>query len=128
MAISGTRSADIQEAALRVAAHEAARTLPWLLPLAILLGLGGLVGSLVALMTLLGHGWPGLFTAGIAITLACLVRELLRLHVDVFRLQKEPNLPNLIELIFRSRNLFAGVAALLGICIAMHLTLPLISR
>lgn len=124
---SETRAADIQEAALRVTAREAAKALPWLLALTILLGLSGLAVSLIALMTLLGHGWSGLFTAGIALTLAYLTRELWQMHVEVFRLQKEPNLPNLTELMFRSRNLFAGVGLLLAICIAMQLILPLLS-
>jgi hypothetical protein len=42
-------------------------------------------------------------------------------------LQMEPNLTNLIGLMLRNRNLFAGVAALLAICIAMQLVLPLMS-
>jgi hypothetical protein len=112
--------AQIQDAALRVAGYEAGRALPWVLLLTILLGLLALPVSLVAVLTLVNHGWPGVFTAGIALTLAYLVWELWRLHVELFRLKQHASVINLTEVMFRIRNLFAGVAVLLGICVSMQ--------
>ena len=65
-----------EEAMLRLAACEAGRALPWVLTLTILLALLALPISFVALLTLLNYGWPGLFTAGIALTLAYLTRAM----------------------------------------------------